>query len=127
MSSGDESKTWWQSTACHANRWYAIGIVIATIFSFSIPHLLGPHIPCAEFMEVEWVAVAVMSLTGVGLLNILFSFAPFIEQVLPRSVTSPLRVFLLVVLPILILVGIMWFTFEPFWYALLNHPELLCD
>jgi len=78
-------------------------------------------------MEVEWVAVAVMSLTGVGLLNILFSFAPFIEQVLPRSVTSPLRVFLLVVLPLLILVGIMWFTFEPFWYALLNHPELLCD
>jgi len=79
MSSGDAAKTWWQSNACYANRWYAIGIVVATLFAFSIPHLLGPLIPCAEFMEVEWVAVAVTSLTGVGLLNILFSFAPFIE------------------------------------------------
>ncbi|HQS60028.1 MAG: hypothetical protein B7Y56_15840 [Gallionellales bacterium 35-53-114] len=121
------SKTWWQSTACYANRWYAISILLVTLLAFSIPNLLGPFIPCAEFIEVEWVVVAFGCLAGVGLLNILFSFAPFIEQVLPQRGTSPMRVLLLIVLPLLFLTGIMWFTFQPFWYALLENPDLLCD
>jgi hypothetical protein len=34
---------------------------------------------------------------------------------------------LLVVVPVLILIGALWLAFSPFWYALLNDPELLCD
>jgi len=128
LNSKEVVKAWWQSAASRANRWYAIGIALATLLAFSMPHILGYFIPCAKFMEVEWIMVAFTGLAGVGLLNmIVLFFAPFIEQILPQWCIPPLRALLLVVIPLLVLFGTMWFSFAPFWYALLNDPVLLCD
>ena len=123
----DGTVTWWQSTAFRINRWYAIGVVLATVVAFATPHVLGPFFECAEFMEVEWLAVAFLCMSGIGFLNATFSFAPRIEAVIPKWGVSPLRRLLLVVAPVLILIGTMYLTFSPFWYALLNDPVLLCD
>lgn len=130
MSAVNEALTttaWWQSAAFRANRWYALGIVLATLVAVGIPFLLGQFVPCAQFMEVEWFLVAVLCVSGVGLLNIAFSFLPLLEAVLPSRALSALRVFVLIVAPMLILLGAMWLAFSPFWYALFNDPELLCD
>lgn len=110
-----------------ANRRYALGVIAATALAFAAPHVLGKLITCAEFMEVEWVMVALVCLVGVGLLNILFSFAPALEGKLPAWLARPTRRFLLAVLPVLVVTYAIWLAFSPFWYALLNDPELLCD
>lgn len=71
--------------------------------------------------------VASLCLAGVGIVNILISFTPIIEAVLPRRGVSSIRVLLLVVIPLLVLIGSLLMVFSPFWWALLNDPELLCD
>jgi hypothetical protein len=121
------AKAWWQSAAFRANRWYALGLASAGLLAFSTPYVLGPFVPCAEFMEVEWVMVLFLCLATVGLLNILFSYAPMIEVVFPRLGIAPIRLFVMVAIPVLVVFAAMWLTFEPFWWALLNDPELLCD
>jgi hypothetical protein len=78
-------------------------------------------------MEVEWLLVGILCVSGVGLLNILFSFAPVLETAVPGWGVATMRTLLLVVVPVLILIGALWLAFSPFWYALLNDPELLCD
>jgi len=110
-----------------ANQRYAIGIVASSGLSFFAPYVLGRFVPCAEFMEVEWIMVAFLCLAGVGLLNILFSFAPALEGKLPRRLAQPMRHCLVTVLPLFIVAYAIWLAFSPFWYALLNDPELLCD
>lgn len=121
------AKAWWQSAAFRANRWYALGLVSAGLLAFSTPYVLGPFVPCAEFMEVEWVMVLFLCLVTVGLLNIVFSYASMIEAVFPRLGIAPIRLFVMVAIPVLVVIAVMWLTFEPFWWALLNDPELLCD
>lgn len=123
----DVARDWWASTALRANRWYALGIVIATLAAFAAPYVLGRFVPCAEFMEVEWLMLAVLCTTGVGVLNVFFSFASILERLVPRWSVPPMRMFVLVVVPILLVTGATWIAFSPFWYALLNDPELLCD
>jgi hypothetical protein len=118
---------WWQSAAFRVNRWYALGIVAATLGAFGMPFLLGRFVPCAQFMEVEWLMVAILCTSGVGLLNIAFTLAPVVEAAMPEWGTSPFRVLMLVVVPVLVVVTAMWLAFSPFWYAVLNDPELLCD
>lgn len=109
------------------NRWYALAILAATGISFGMPFALGPFIPCAQFMEIEWLMVAILCVSGVGMLNIAFSFVPRLDAVLPAGTRAALRVFLLYVAPVLIVVGALWIAFSPSWYALFNDPELLCD
>lgn len=87
----------------------------------------GTFIPCAQFMEIEWLMVAILCVSGVGMLNIAFSFVPRLDAVLPAGTRAALRVFLLYVAPVLIVVGALWIAFSPSWYALFNDPELLCD
>jgi hypothetical protein len=118
---------WWRAAAFRVNRWYALGVLLATVVAFGMPALLSLFVPCAEFMEIEWLMVAAICVTGIGLLNIAFSFLPPLEAVLPRWSISPFRTFVLVGVPMLILAWAMWLAFSPFWYALLNDPELLCD
>lgn len=118
---------WWRAAAFRANRWYALGAVVAVLVAFAIPSLLGRIVPCAEFMQIEWLMVAVICVCGIGALNIAFSFLPSLEAVLPRWSISPLRTFVLVLVPLLILAWSMWLALSPSWYALLNEPELLCD
>ena len=127
MDTKDVAKIWWESTAFRVNRWYALGIVAATLVAFGVPYVLGHFVPCAEFMEVEWLMVAILCVSGVGLLNIIFSFAPLLETAVPRWGVPSMRVLMLVVVPVLVVIGAMWLAFSPFWYALLNDPELLCD
>lgn len=110
-----------------SNRWYASGIICVTALSFGLPHVLGFFIPCAEFMEVEWAFVALVCLTGLGALNILWSLASGVEAALPPWGVLPMRAFALIVLPLLVLLSATWLAFEPFLYALLNDPELLCN
>ena len=122
-----EAVSWWQVTAFRVNRWYALATLAATAISVGMPFALGNLIPCAQFMEIEWFMVAILCVSGVGLLNIAFSFAPMLEMALPAGARSSLRVLLLNVVPPFIVVGAMWLAFSPFWYALFNDPELLCD
>jgi hypothetical protein len=100
---------------------------VSSALAFLAPYVLGTFVPCAEFMEVEWTIVAFLCLAGVGLLNILFSFAPALENRLPAWLVQPLRHTLLTVLPVVIVGLAIWLAFSPFWYALLNDPEMLCD
>jgi hypothetical protein len=93
LDTGNTAKSWWQSTAFRANRWYAIGLVSTGLLAFSAPYILGQFVPCAEFMEVEWVMVLILCLSGVGLLNIVFSYAPTIEAISPRLGIASLRLF----------------------------------
>src|SRR5512139_2998357 len=115
------------SLVFRANRWYMIGILSATLLALGLPHVLGTFVPCAQFMEVEWAMVAFLCLAGIGIVNIFFSLTPIIEAVLPRWGISSVRVFLLVIIPLLVLMSSLFMAFSPFWYALLNDPELLCD
>ena len=92
------------SLALRANRWYMIGIMSVTLLALGLPHVLGTFVPCAQFMEVEWAMVALLCLAGVGIVNILFSFTPIVEAVLPRWGVSSIRVFLLVIIPLLVLI-----------------------
>jgi hypothetical protein len=92
-----------------------------------MPFVLGYFVPCAEFMEVEWIMVGFLCVGGLGLLNILFSFAPTLESLVPKSGAASIRASLLLLLPVLVLFGAMWLAFSPFWYALMNEPVLLCD
>ncbi len=115
------------SLAFRANRLYMSGIVFATLLALGLPYVLGAFVPCAQFMEVEWAMVAFLCLAGVGIVNILISFTPVVEALLPRWSISSVRVFLLVIMPLFVLVGSLLMAFSPFWHALLNNPELLCD
>lgn len=117
----------WPVAILRSNRWYASGVVCITALSFSLPHVLGFFIPCAQFMEVEWAFVALACLAGLGALNILWSLASGVEVALPPRGVFPVRAFVLVGLPLLVLLGAAWLAFEPFLYGLLNDPELLCD
>ena len=121
------SSDWWKAAAAPANRRYALGIAVLSAFALLAPYVLGQLVPCAEFMEIEWAMVAFFCLAGIGLLNITFAFAPALESKLPSWLAGPLRRSLLVVLPFLIGGYAIWLAFSPFWYALLNDPELLCD
>lgn len=127
MQSGDSAKEWWSTAAVIANRRYALGTAVASGLAFVAPYVLGKFVPCAEFMEVEWIMVACLCLIGVGLLNILFAFAPAFESNLPVWAARPMRRCLLVGLPVLIVAYATGLAFSPFWYALLNDPVLLCD
>lgn len=110
-----------------ANGWYGIGIVSVTIVSLIIPYILGTFIPCAQFMEIEWIMVFIICLACVGGLNIYFSIAPALESFLPKFLLVPVRGFVLVVIPILVIVWSIYMSFSPFWWALLNDPDLICD
>lgn len=104
-----------------------IGLMFATLLALGLPYVLDTFVPCAQFMEVEWAMVALLCLAGVGFVNIIFSLTPIIEPALPRWGVSSVRVLLLVIIPLLVLICSLLMAFSPFWYALLNNPELLCD
>jgi hypothetical protein len=78
-----EASAWWQTAAFRMNRWYALAILAATGISYGMPFVLGSLIPCAQFMEIEWLMVTVLCVSGVGVLNIAFSFAPKFDATLP--------------------------------------------
>jgi len=118
---------WWLAAAFRMNRRYALGVIVAALVAFGMPYALGPFVPCAEFMEVEWLMVALLCLVGLGLLNIAFTFAPSIEYRLPARGKEVFRSGLLVVIPVIVVGYSMWAAFSPFWYALFNNPVLLCD
>jgi hypothetical protein len=120
-------QNWWGVIVPRANRIYFAGLVATSLLVLVLPHVLGRFIPCAEYMEVDWLVVALLSITAVGALNITFAFIPLLEPYLPERAVLVLRVFFVIVLPCAGLIGIVWFSVGAFVPALMNDPELLCD
>lgn len=120
-------RLWWQEVTPKANSWYGLGIIVLTLISLAAPYVLGAFIPCAQFMEIEWVFVGLLCLSCVGALNIYFAIAPKIESFLPTSVVAIARNILLALIPILVALWSLYISFSPFWWALLNDPDLICD
>ena len=122
-----QSSPWWSNAVPRANRIYFAATVAATLGVFLLPHVLGKFVACARYMEVDWLVVAFLSMTAIGVLNVLFSFLAGWERALPASLITPLRKASVVVLPALALVAIVWFAVGAFIPALTHYPEVLCD
>jgi hypothetical protein len=120
-------RDWWSVTTPRANRIYCAVLVASSLMVFALPHTAGRFIPCAEYMETDWLLVALLSIAAVGILNIIFAFVPMFEGHLPERAVPLLRSFLVVLLPSVGLVGILWFAVGSFIPVLLNDSELLCD
>jgi hypothetical protein len=120
-------QNWWGVIVPRANRIYFAGLVATSLLVLVLPHVLGRFIPCAEYMDVDWLVVALLSIAAVGALNITFAFMPLLESYLPERTVLVLRGFLVVVLPCVGLIGMVWFAVGAFVPALMNDPELLCD
>ena len=103
------------------------GHLYATVAAFFAPRILGAFVACARYMEVEWIAVAAICLAGIGLVNLLLSLVPLAQRLLPDWMVAPIHTVIVVFLPIAVVVAAFWLTFEPFWYALTNEPDVLCD
>ena len=123
----ESAEDWWRAALVPANRAYAIGAFLATLIAFAAPHVLWPFIPCAQFMEVEWMMVGILCLAGIGALNVYFAVAVKFEVLLPYWSAPVIRNVVLFAVPLLVFVVSLWLAFSPFWYALFNDPDLLCD
>lgn len=123
----EASLSWWYMIAPRANRVYFAGLIAASLLVFLLPHVLGRIIPCAEYMEADWLMVALLSMTAVGALNVTFAFMPWVEGYLPGRLVTPLRTFLVIVLPCIAVIAIVWLAVGAFIPALADERELLCD
>ena len=118
---------WWGAVVPRANRIYFSVILAASSLVLVLPRAVGRFVPCAKYMETDWLLVALLSMTAIGALNVMFAFVPLLERHLPERAVQLLRNFLVVVLPCAGLIAIVWIAVGRFVPALFNDPELLCD
>ena len=121
------SNAWWISRVFGINRVLLLVLILATIAAFASPYILSLFVPCANYMEIEALMVLFLGLSTVGFLNIAFAFSPFIESILPISISKYSRFITILLLPALLSVCIFWVTFGPFIPHLFGNTDVLCD
>ena len=127
LQSTERLEGWWEVVVPRANRIYFSVILAASLGVLALSRVASRFVPCAEYVEIDWLLVALLSMTAVGVLNVMFAFVPLLERHLPERAVPLLRNFLVVVLPFAGLIAIVWIAVGAFVPALFNDSELLCD
>ena len=122
-----QSRSWWINAAPRFTLYYVFGVIAATLLLMALPHVMGLIEGCAKYVEHDASIMPLVGLTAIGLMSVVFVFAPHFDGVLNPSLSRIFRPIICVVVPFGLLAYVLYLQVELYFPAILEYPDVLCD